>query len=712
MSDSLAGIRVLDLGQYVAGPLAAMMLADQGAEVVRIEPPGGPRWATTLNDVLLRGRARHLTVDLATEAGREQAGRLAAESDVLVENFRPGVLRRLGLDPDELLARHPRLVVCSMPGFGSDDPRASLPGWEGVVLAATGCYATASEEMLAGEWWPSEGPAFTPLLLGSVFAGILGAVGITAALVARERDGHGQMVEVPLHDALFEAIGARVLRYERNTPPAALLGSGFYRCADGGYVSLITVWYRHLEWFLQAAGRGSWLSDGTAAYEALRDDDRTRRELSRRMVDLFATRSASEWEQLGQSVGVPLAAVRTAAQWRAQAPVLAPDSVRVEPAGVRPAPLVRVHDRGPLVSGGTATPPGDGALSGIHVVDMTRVLAAPTVARLLAELGAAVTKVDVAPGTTRAGLREPFFHEAVNRGKRMQVVDVHAPDGRARVAELSAAADVLVTNFTQPALRRLGVDLDTMANTAPHLVHAYVNAFGTSGPWADLRGYAEIANTVTGITARTLGDGPPSGVAPNVDLPRAPSTDYAAGIIGAFAVLVGLLRRERSGRASSVETSLVDAACLEQVAQLYGADEPADVTGMLGWTDLQRLYEVRDGWVFLGVDERRRGQLAEQLGAATADGPGFAAALADLCSEEAARLVAAVGGAAHPLVAMDDLLEPDGPADRRGLRLEQQSPVFGAVVQPGPVIRLSRTPMRPGDLPEPVGLTHLQEAVP
>jgi crotonobetainyl-CoA:carnitine CoA-transferase CaiB-like acyl-CoA transferase len=701
MTDSLEGLRVLDLGQYVAGPLLAMMLADQGAEVTRVEPPGGPRWVTPLNDVLLRGRSRTLTLDLATGAGRDEARRLAGETDVLVENFRPGVLARLGLAPEALLEDNPGLVLCSLPGFGSRDPRANLPGWEGVVLAAAGCYATGSQEMLQGEWWPTDGPAFTPLLLGSVFAAMLGAVGVTAALVARERDKLGQLVEVPLHDAFFEAIGARVLRYERNTPAGALLGSGFYRCSDGRYVSLITVWYRHLEWFLRAAGHEAWLVDGTAGYDRLTDDPDARAELGRRLVTLLATRSATEWEELGRSAGVPLAAVRTAAQWQAEACRLAPDSVRGGDLGVEPAPVVRVHDRGP---GGRPRAKGaheDGPLAGTRVVDMTRVLAAPTVARILAELGADVTKVDVAPGTTRAGLREPFFHESVNRGKRLLVLDVREPGGPARVAELLAAADVLVTNFTRPALTRLGVDLDSLASTAPHLVHGYVNAFGTSGPWADLRGYAEIANTVTGITARTLGDGPPSGVAPNVDLPRSPATDYAAGILGAFAVLLGLLRRERTGRSSAVETTLVDAACLEQLAQLHGGDEPPDVTGELGWSELQRLYQTRDGWVFLGIAEAARGRLLDVLGCA--DASGLEAALAARATDEATTLVAEAGGAAHPLVRMDDLLDPGGTADLLGLRLEQGSELFGTVVQPGPVIRLSRTPMRAGALPDPPG---------
>lgn len=706
----LANIRVLDLGQYVAGPLAATMLSDQGAEVVRIEPPGGPRWRTPANDVLLRGRARTVRLDLSTTDGRAELAHMVAASDVLVENFRPGVLARLGLNPQHLPEQYPRLVVCSMPGFGSRDPRAGLPGWEGVVLAATGGYATGTQEMLQGEWWPTDGPAFTPLLLGSVFAAMLGAVGVTAALLARERDGRGQLLEVPLHDAFFEAIGARALRYERNAPSGALLGSGFYRCSDNRYVSLITVWYRHLEWFLRAAGHEDWLADGTAEFDRLRSDPAASAELGRRLVTLLATRTASEWESLGRRSGVPVAAVRTAAQWLQEVPNLAPETVRIAANGVAPAPVVRIRDLDAAPPRPRQTTTGTGPLAGIRVIDMTRVLAAPTVARILAELGAEVTKVDVAPGTTRAGLREPFFHESVNRGKTILAVDAYAPGGKDRVASLCHAADLLVTNFTQPALSRLGLDADTLAHTAPHLVHVYVNTFGTSGPWADLRGYAEIANTVTGITARTLGAGPPSGVAPNVDLPRSPATDYAAGILGAFAALLGLLRLERLGRACAAETTLIDAACLEQLAQMHGLDDPPDVTGALGWSDLQRLYLTRDGWIFVGIAEEHRGRLASVLGTGEADT--LEKVFADLTAEEAVARVVDAGGAAHPLVGMDDLLTPDGLADHLGLRLEQHSPLFGAVVQPGPVIRLSRTPMKAGDLPVPPEhqATHDQEA--
>src|SRR5579884_2356679 len=117
MSGALDGIRVIDFGQYLAGPLAAMLLADQGADVVRVDPPGGPRWRHPANAVLQRGK-RSIVLDLRREPDRMMAHQLVASADVLIENFRPGVMDRFGLGPHALTSALPaRLIYCSIPGF-------------------------------------------------------------------------------------------------------------------------------------------------------------------------------------------------------------------------------------------------------------------------------------------------------------------------------------------------------------------------------------------------------------------------------------------------------------------------------------------------------------------------------------------------------------------------------------------------------------------
>ena len=126
MAGALDGIRVIDFGQWLAGPLTALLLADQGAEVIHVDPPGGPRWQTPANATLQRGK-QCLVLNVKTAADLAHARALIDSADVLIENFRPGVMDRLGLGWDTVRRDHDRLIYCALPGFASDDPRATMP---------------------------------------------------------------------------------------------------------------------------------------------------------------------------------------------------------------------------------------------------------------------------------------------------------------------------------------------------------------------------------------------------------------------------------------------------------------------------------------------------------------------------------------------------------------------------------------------------------
>src|SRR4029078_13042493 len=139
MPGTLEGTRVIDFGQYIAGPMAAMLLGDHGADVVRVDPPGGPRWNTPANATWNRNK-RSIALDLKKDADRETARQLIAGADVVIENFRPGVMDRLGIGAAAMTEGNLRPIYCSRPGFGADDPRAQVRAWEGVVGAATGAY--------------------------------------------------------------------------------------------------------------------------------------------------------------------------------------------------------------------------------------------------------------------------------------------------------------------------------------------------------------------------------------------------------------------------------------------------------------------------------------------------------------------------------------------------------------------------------------------
>jgi crotonobetainyl-CoA:carnitine CoA-transferase CaiB-like acyl-CoA transferase len=745
----LSGVRVVDFGQYLAGPLCALLLADQGADVIRVDPPGGPRWDSPVNAVLLRGR-RHVILDLCDDADRRRAADLAASADVVVENFRPGVAERLGVGAGALLARAPHLVYCSLPGFGTDDDRADLRAWEGVVMAAAGAYSLdVSASVIPGGAGAGAAPVFSALPLASVFGALEGAMAVVAALVARDRDGRGQRVEVPLFDALFEAIGLRGLSYERNGPAFTDFGSGFYHCADGTYFTFIASWFHHLERFVDAAGVGSWVDDGVVDHDRLWADPAVLQELQDRLAALFATHPAKHWEDLARAHGCTVGMLRSTREWMAEPqavlsgsfvdavdPILGP--VRVPGAAVRlsgwpdwaptarstpgadTAAVVAALDARAPAPSGAAQPSGDGQagtppLAGIRVLDLSRVVAAPTAAKLLGQLGADVIKIDDDPETARAAFRMPAMHEHLNRAKQTMVLDLKHADGAARFRRLVAEADVLVHNFTVDVEERLGIDEATVRRDAPDLVYLYLNTYGRQGPWAGHRGFAELANITTGVTERSMGDvRPPTAASASMDYPRWTFTDYAAGVLGAFGALVALYERSRTGRGQLVETSLVRATALEQILYLVAHDgtpvaEPRG-TSTPGWGPLQRLYTTADGGsLFVGAAPDEVDVVGAVLGVDLADrdpeeiGPVLEAAVGARSASDTSAALRAAGIGVHAVTSVRELMAPGGVAERRGLRLVDETDEFGSVVMPGPVVRFGRTPMRAGRIPGPFG---------
>src|ERR1700722_18361921 len=191
VDQALAGLRVIDFGQWLAGPLVAAWLADAGADVVRVDPPGGPRWAHPANAMLQRGK-RSIVLDLHTQDGQDVARQLVERADVLVENFRPGVMTRRGLGAADMLAANPRLLYCSLPGFGADAPRAEVPGWEGVVSAAAGLYLYPGCSPMDYIGDRTGEPIYSALPVASSYAAIVAAHSGAAGLVARESTGVGQ----------------------------------------------------------------------------------------------------------------------------------------------------------------------------------------------------------------------------------------------------------------------------------------------------------------------------------------------------------------------------------------------------------------------------------------------------------------------------------------------------------------------------------------
>ncbi|WP_369179117.1 CaiB/BaiF CoA transferase family protein [Streptomyces mutabilis] len=212
---ALAGLRIADFSRVLAGPYATMLLADLGAEVVKVERPGTgddtrawrpPADASGTSTYFLgvNRNKRSVTLDLATDEGRDRARELIARSDVVVENFRPGTMAKLGLGHEELLAADPRLVYCSVTGFGTG-AGAELPGYDLLVQAVGGLMSVTGE--------PDGEPTKTGVALVDVITGLHATVGILAALRHRERTGEGQLVEVSLLGSLLSAMANQASGY-------------------------------------------------------------------------------------------------------------------------------------------------------------------------------------------------------------------------------------------------------------------------------------------------------------------------------------------------------------------------------------------------------------------------------------------------------------------------------------------------------------------
>ncbi|MFA7295740.1 MAG: CoA transferase [Dehalococcoidia bacterium] len=714
MAGALDGVRVIDFGQYVAGPLTAMLLADQGADVVRVERPGGPAWDTPANAIWNRGK-RSIVLDLTTEADREVARDLIAGADVVIENFRPGVMDAFGLGAAAMRERDPRLVYCSLPGFAADDPRAALPAWEGVVKAASGAYRRNRDGV------PPGAPVYTPLPIASTFAAEQAAIAITMALRARVRDGVGQAISVPLFDAMFAAIGYQGLL--EHTPPerarlAGGAGNGTFRCADGRWIYFGTA-NGNTPAVLEACGVASWVAEGL-----LRPERREERQA--RWRDIFATRPAEEWERMISAAGGECAVCREPWEWMRDPAAIEAGIVveRDDPrwgATRQPGPAVWLSRSQAKQAGAAPTADGDRAsvladvrrarttapsvapsadvrppvLEGVCVLDLCIVLAGPTCGRTLAEYGADVIKIE-APDRPPA----PLFHLDVNRGKRSIILDLKEPAGIDLFWRLVEDADVVVQNFRNGVAERLGIGYEQVRARRPDIVYASLNMYGQQGVLAARPGHEQFAQAATGMQARYGAGGVPQ-------LQRLAVTDYGTGYLGAYAVALALLHRAQTGEGQHVATSLSHTATLLQAPFMLdhaGAtwDEPRGQSA-IGDGPLHRAYAASDGWFWFGAHEAQRATLGALLGI-----PG----LASMPDSEAAdalverfqtstiaawveRLVGA-GFGASPYVHDLAALMRDPWVVAHGLSVTRAHDGGGLITHTGPAPRLSGTPLVAG----------------
>jgi crotonobetainyl-CoA:carnitine CoA-transferase CaiB-like acyl-CoA transferase len=724
MSGALEGLRVVDFGQYIAGPLVAQMLGDNGAEVVRIDAPGGPRWQHPANAVLQRGKAS-LVLDLTQPRDRSIARQLISHADALIENFRPGVMRRLQLGAAEMAIANPGLIYCSIPGFASDDPRSGVYAREGVVGAAAGLYASRDAD-------PREQPIYNTLPLASCFAALIAANSIVAALIARDRTGVGQAVEVSLFEASFE-----LTRYYGDRTPGAphpriRLGATtsmaltqHYRCSDGRFVHLSWLEGRQLDAFARLTGlHQQWSSVGLLEHARVRSDRGYSEQLSAALAEVFKTRSAAEWMALANP-DADLAHCLTSEEWlvsdaqaRATGAVITledpelgtthqagyPISMSATPPRARGPRHVLGTDRATLQD--WETPPSftntktssDSVLShpleGIHAVDLTQILAGPTAGRILAEYGAEV--VQIVNPHARAG-RD--FHFSVNNGKRSMLLDLKQPGAMDVFWRMIENTDVVSTNFSSEVGARLGVDEASVRRRRADVIYSRISAYGLDGPLREFRGHDQVGQAVTGMEIRWGGDHATPLMQPH------PLNDFGTGQLAAFAIMLALLHRRRTGQGQQVGASLAQTATFLQVPYMLTyrgkrwSDEPGGQR-CLGVGPLERLYRAEDRWLFVAarsLDELKRVPDLADL----ADASELAERFARLPAAVWVERLTSAGVGAHVLGTPPEAMLDEW-AIAHGVSRQVDFPEAGSGTIVGPSRRLTRTPLRaPAPTPPP-----------
>src|SRR5918998_423506 len=308
----IAGVRVLDLGRHLAGPTCAMLLGDLGADVIKVEKPevgedgrsAGPPFFDGVSAFFLSANRnkRSLTLDIKRPEGQEAFRRLAETADVSVENFRPGVMDALNIGYARVSERNPRIIYCSISGFGADGPFADRPGLDQIIQGVSGLMSVTGFE--GGE------PVRVGIPIADLLTGLYGAYGVLAALQARERTGRGQVVETSLLESMVGTLGFQAVRYLNggDVPPPA--GNhhpinapyGLFKTRDG-YVTIGATGDKRWRAFCEVIGAPEFLEDPRFATNGGRHEHRL--ELAELIGEKLQAHTSDEWEAILNDAGIP-----------------------------------------------------------------------------------------------------------------------------------------------------------------------------------------------------------------------------------------------------------------------------------------------------------------------------------------------------------------------------------------------------------------------
>ena len=637
-----SGIRVVEVGASASVAMAGMVLADAGAEVILLEPPGGnPLRAEPAFRMWGRGK-QSLVVDLASDEGKERALHLLRGADVVLLGLKPASAERLGLTPDALTAAAPRLIVGAVTGFGWHGPFRDVPTYDAVMQARGGRMYEFST------LFDGERPAFSAAPVVAHGAAMALLQGVFGALRERERNGgKGQTFETSLahaigvYDLLHWAPGGPMPRRFEDSP---FLPYSVARTADGVWLQFAQNGPALFADFMRAIGLEGQADYGNAMAPS---DPAEKQALRQRIQSQIAQHTWAEWQQrfadernlsaeqfwpAGEALDHPQFAAMgdvvevadpEVGSTRQLGPLFEVPSRPLQPQG--PAPALdsasgeRFEVRAPETSAPAADPPGPGLLAGVTVLELGMWIALPFGGSQRAELGARVIKVEPLEGDPMRG-SGPIGFKTV-QGKESIALDLKAPGARDIVHRLVERADVVIHSYRPGVPERLGIDFDTLSQINPRLVYLYNGSYGSRGPRANAPAFHVTGGAVAGGAHLQAGAGCPPGpdatlspeemarISRRLELSNEANPDFNSAVAAAAAVTMGLYAQEQTGEAIAIETRMMlsNAMMMSQAFIDYSnrPERPELDRELTGFGPLYRLYPAAEGWVFVAAPTPR-----------------------------------------------------------------------------------------------------------
>jgi len=677
MAGVLDDIKVLDLSWGIAGPMTGMLLADHGADVTRIERPQGDPFKGTLGYKVWHRGKKNAVMDLTNVDDLALFKKLVSGADVLIESMSPGKTKTLGIDYANLAKINPKLIYCSITGYGENDDR---PGYDALVAATSGLqyeqrgwpegalnHMAGREDPFAGavEIDPNhvqganrEGPLHVASKWPSMGAFFSALTGISAALFARERTGRGQKVSTSLQQGAM-ACGSGVWQRAEDIDAQGfntwIMGSaspkGHYKCADGKWLHN---WVPNPRFILEAS-KGDKL-DASPDLTVQNDPDRfgigpeellVMGHYQPILADAIKKFNCDDWVKAAADGNMTMQPCRSLEESLTDPLLIADNCVAtVDDPELGPINQVGITYRltnsqgaiqGPMRITGAdteavkayaaslpdvvshtvpASPTGKGALDGIRVLDLGLAIAGPFGCQLLADMGAEVIKMNT--------LWDSYWHRChiaymANRGKKSLAVMLKHPKGMEAIKKVIATCDVVQHNMRYPATQRLGLDYDSLKDEFPRLIYCHSRGF-EEGPRKNLPGNDQTGACLAGVqhedgALHAGGDTHPMWSLTSLG-------DTGNGFLTAVGICNALMERERTGKGQFVDTSIVN-ACLLNTSYAVAKPDGSPVkreclnADQTGYGDYYRLYKCADGrWIQVAaINDAHRAALDKLAGA-------------------------------------------------------------------------------------------------